>query len=97
MQSAPYFNVPGQTPHGPYVQSHTGHASFNGVTPQSSHVQFPGMYHPTVQPTPIGNPHHMVPGMGGNVGVGVAAAAPGAQLGPYQQPQMGHLNWTANF
>ncbi|OVA08912.1 Protein of unknown function DUF1296 [Macleaya cordata] len=97
MQSAPYFNIPGQAPHGAYLQSHTGHASFNGATAQSAHVQFPGLYHPTPQPTAIGNPHHMVPGMGGNVGVGVAAAAPGAQVGPYQQPQMGHLNWTTNF
>ncbi|KAI3979371.1 hypothetical protein MKX01_001563 [Papaver californicum] len=95
MQSNPYFNMQGQAPHGAYMQSHTGHASFNGATPQPAHVQFPGMYHPAAQPAPIGNPHHMVPGMGGNVGV--AGSAPGGQVGPYQQSQMSHLNWAANF
>nr|DAD49078.1 TPA_asm: hypothetical protein HUJ06_019015 [Nelumbo nucifera] len=58
-------------------------------------MQFPGMYHPPPQPAAIANPHHIVHGMGGNVGV--AAASPGAQVGAYQQPQLGHLNWTTNF
>uniref|UniRef100_A0A2N9J0A7 GBF-interacting protein 1 N-terminal domain-containing protein n=1 Tax=Fagus sylvatica TaxID=28930 RepID=A0A2N9J0A7_FAGSY len=97
MQSTPYYNMPGQSPHGAYMPSHTGHASFNAAAAQSSHMQFPGMYHPPPQPGTMANPHHLGPAMGGNVGVGVAAAAPGAQVGAYQQPQLGHLNWTTNF
>ncbi|XP_057977696.1 uncharacterized protein LOC131164487 isoform X3 [Malania oleifera] len=97
MQPAPYYNMPGQTPHGAYMPSHTGHASFNAAAAQSSHMQFPGMYHPAPQPAAIANPHHLGPAMGGNVGVGVAAAAPGPQVGAYQQTQLSHLNWTTNF
>ncbi|XP_041000190.1 GBF-interacting protein 1-like isoform X1 [Juglans microcarpa x Juglans regia] len=97
MQSTPYYNMPAQSPHGAYMPSHTGHASFNAAAAQSSHMQFPGMYHPPPQPAAITSPHHLGPAMGGNVGVGVAAAAPGAQVGAYQQPQLGHLNWTTNF
>lgn len=98
LQSAPYYNMPGQTPHAAYMPSHTGHASFNAAAAQSSHMQFPGLY-PPPPPTPaaMANPHHLGPVMGGNVGVGVAPAAPGAQVGAYQQPQLGHLNWTTNF
>ncbi|XP_043720247.1 GBF-interacting protein 1-like isoform X2 [Telopea speciosissima] len=96
LQSTPYYNVPGQVPHATYLPSHTGHASFNAAAAQSTHLQFPGLYHPP-QPTAIANPHHMVPGMGGNVGVGMAAPTPGAQVGAYQQPQLSHLNWTTNF
>ncbi|XP_022948928.1 uncharacterized protein LOC111452434 isoform X2 [Cucurbita moschata] len=92
LQSASYYSMPGQTPHGAYLPSHTGHASFGA---QSTHMQFPGLYHPPPQPAPIGNPHHMGPGMGGNVGV--AGATPGPQVGAFQQPQLGHLNWTTNF
>lgn len=88
-----YYNIPGQTP---YLTSHSGHASFNAAAAQSSHLQFPGMYHPSPQ-QPITSPHHLAPAIGGNVGVGVAAPAPGAQVGAYQQPQLGHLNWTGNF
>ncbi|KAG7018268.1 hypothetical protein SDJN02_20136, partial [Cucurbita argyrosperma subsp. argyrosperma] len=95
LQSAPYYNMPGQTPHGAYLPSHTGHASFSAAVAQSTHMQFPGLYHPPPQPAAIGNPHHMGPGMGGNVGV--AAATPGPQVGTFQQPQLGHLNWTTNF
>ncbi|XP_042512042.1 uncharacterized protein LOC122087109 isoform X2 [Macadamia integrifolia] len=96
LQSAPYYNVPGQVPHAAYLPSHTGHASFNAAAAaQSAHVQFPGLYHHPQQPAAIANPHHMVPGMGGNLGVGVAT--PGAQVGTYQQPQLSHLNWTTNF
>ncbi|KAL6000696.1 hypothetical protein ACLOJK_006422 [Asimina triloba] len=94
MQSSPYYNLSGQGPHAAYVPSHTGHASFNGPT-QSAHVPFPGLYHPP-QPTAIANPHLVhqpLPGMGSNVSV----AAAGGQVGTYQQPQLGHLNWTANF
>ncbi|XP_024022469.1 GBF-interacting protein 1-like isoform X1 [Morus notabilis] len=96
LQSTPYYNMPGQSPHAAYLPSHTGHASYNAAAAQSSHMQFPGLYHPP-QPAAIANPHHLGPAMGGNVGVGVAAAAPGAQVGAYQQPQLGHLNWTTNF
>ncbi|XP_028096739.1 uncharacterized protein LOC114296632 isoform X2 [Camellia sinensis] len=99
LQSASYYNMPGQTPHAAYLPSHTGHAaSFNAAAAaQSSHMQFPGLYHPPPQPTAIASPHHLGPAMGGNVGVGVAAATPGTQVGAYQQPQLGHLNWTTNF
>ncbi|KAK9923712.1 hypothetical protein M0R45_032114 [Rubus argutus] len=94
MQSTPYYNMPGQTPHAAYMPSHAGHASFNAAAAQSSHMQFPGMYHPP-QPAAMASPHHMGPAMPGNVGVGVAAAAPGAQA--YQQSQLNHMNWTTNF
>ncbi|KAK8465028.1 hypothetical protein PHAVU_010G132600 [Phaseolus vulgaris] len=98
MQSAPYYNMPGQTPHAAYMPSHTGHASFNAAAAQSSHMQFPGMYHTPPQPAAMASPHHLgPPSIGNNVGVGVAAAAPGAQVGAYQQPQLGHINWTTNF
>ncbi|RDX65544.1 GBF-interacting protein 1, partial [Mucuna pruriens] len=98
MQSTPYYNMPGQTPHAAYMPSHTGHASFNAAAAQSSHMQFPGMYHTPPQPGAMASPHHLgPPAIGNNVGVGVAAAAPGAQVGAYQQPQLGHINWTANF
>lgn len=94
MPSASYYNIPGQAPHPAYLQSH---ASFNGAaTVAQTHMQFPGLYHPSQQAA-IANPHHMVPNMGSNVGVGVAGAAPGAQIGAYQQPQLGHLNWNTNF
>ncbi|KAK6911881.1 hypothetical protein RJ641_023974 [Dillenia turbinata] len=98
LQAAPYYNMPGQTPHPAYMPSHTGHASFNpaAAAAQSSHMQFPGgLYHPPPAGA-MGNPHHLGPTVGGNVGVGVAAAAPGTQVGAYQQP-LGHLNWTTNF
>ncbi|GKA10920.1 hypothetical protein Tco_0690353, partial [Tanacetum coccineum] len=67
MQSASYYNMAGQTPHhAAYLQpSHGGHASFNAAAAaaaQSSHMQFPGMYHPS-QPGGIANPHHMAPTM----------------------------------
>nr|GLL23396.1 uncharacterized protein LOC109188171 isoform X2 [Ipomoea trifida] len=98
LQTGSYFNMPAQTPHGAYMPSHSGHASFNAAAvAQSSHMQFP-VYHPPPQPTPIANPHHLGTAISGNVGVGMAAAAaPGTQLGAYQQPQLGHLNWTGNF
>ncbi|CAK7356545.1 unnamed protein product [Dovyalis caffra] len=97
MQSAPYYNMPGQTHAAAYLQSHTGHASFNAAAAQSSHMQFPGLYPPPPQPTAMTSPHHLGPVMVGNVGVGVAPSAPGAQVGAYQQTQLGHLNWTTNF
>ncbi|KAF1870091.1 hypothetical protein Lal_00017671 [Lupinus albus] len=96
MQSTSYYNMQGQAAHAAYMLSHTGHASFNAAA-QSSHTQFPGMYHPPPpHPAAIPGLHHLGPAMGNNVGVGVAAA--GAPVGAYQQPQMGHhLNWTTNF
>lgn len=97
LQSATYYNMPGQTPHAAYLPSHSGHTSFNAAAAQSSHMQFPGLYHAPLQPGAMGNPHHLGPAMGGNVGVGVAGAAPGAQVGAYQQPQLGHISWTGNF
>lgn len=94
MQSTPYYNIPGQSPHAAYLPSHTGHASYNAAAAQSSHMQFPGLYHPP-QPAAIASPHHLGPAMGGNVGV--TTTTPGAQVGAYQQPQLGHVNWTQNF
>ncbi|CAN8288034.1 unnamed protein product [Cochlearia groenlandica] len=91
LQSQPFYNVAGQTPHGAYM------SSFNSPPVQSSHVQFQGVFHPQ-QPGPIANPHHMGPGLGGNVGIGVAPSPSPVQVGGYQQqPQLGHLNWPANF
>ncbi|XP_019456116.1 PREDICTED: uncharacterized protein LOC109356931 isoform X4 [Lupinus angustifolius] len=95
MQSTPYYNM--HAAHGGYMPSHAGHASFNAAAAQSSHMQFPGMYQAPPQLAAIPGPHHLGPAMGNNVGVGVAAAAPGAQISAYQQPQMGHLNWPTNF
>ncbi|KAJ4836850.1 hypothetical protein Tsubulata_018479 [Turnera subulata] len=84
LQSAPYYNMPGQTPHAAYLPSHTGHASFNAATAQSSHMQFPGLYPPPPpQPPAMAGPHHLGPVMGGNVGVGVAPSA-----GPRVHPRM---------
>ncbi|XP_074375771.1 uncharacterized protein LOC141717548 isoform X2 [Apium graveolens] len=96
MQSGSYYNMTGQAPpHATYLPSHNSHASFNAAA-QSSHMQFPGMYH-TPQPAGIPSPHHLSPAMGGNVGVGVAAGGPANQVNAYQQPQLGHMNWTGNF
>ncbi|KAJ0264014.1 Dentin sialophosphoprotein [Hirschfeldia incana] len=94
LQSPPYYNVAGQTPHGAYLPSHTSHPSFNAAA-QSPQMQFQGLFHPS-QPGAMANPHHMGPGLGGNVGVGVVPSPP-SQLGAYQQSQLGHPNWGANF
>lgn len=95
---ASYYSMPGQTPHPAYLPSHSGHGPFNAAAAaQSSHMQFPAMYHPPPQPAAIASPHPLGPPIDGNVGVGVAAPAPGAHLGAYQPPQLGHLNWTGNF
>ncbi|KAH0889704.1 hypothetical protein HID58_052133 [Brassica napus] len=67
LQSPPYYNVAGQTPHGAYLPSHTSHPSFNAAA-QSPQMQFQGLFHPP-QPGAMANPHHMGPGLGGNVGV----------------------------
>ncbi|CAA2979173.1 GBF-interacting 1-like isoform X1 [Olea europaea subsp. europaea] len=97
LQPTSYYNMPGPTPHAAYLPNHNGHTSFNAA--QSSHMQFPGMYHPPTQATAMASPHHLGAAIGGNVnvGVGVAAAAPGAQPAAYQQPQLGHLSWPGNF
>lgn len=100
MQSAPYYNLSGQAPHAAFLPAHAGHSSF-GPAAQISHVQYPGLYHPS-QPASMASPHQLVhhnvaPAIGGGVGVGVAAPGPGPQVGTYQQPQVGHLNWTTNF
>ncbi|XP_068660739.1 GBF-interacting protein 1-like isoform X2 [Aristolochia californica] len=96
MQTAPYYNMSGQAPHATYVPSHAAAASYNAAPTQPGHVPFSGLYHPSQQAT-MTNPHHLVhqqlPAMAGNVGV----SGPGPQLGAYQQPQLGHLNWTSNF
>lgn len=96
LHSASYYNVPGQNPHAAYLPSHSSHTSYNpaAAAAQSSHMQFQGLYHPPPQPAAIANTHHLGPAMGSNVGV---AAAPGAQVGAYQQPQLGQRNWTGNF
>ncbi|KAF8096633.1 hypothetical protein N665_0305s0053 [Sinapis alba] len=97
LQSPPYYNVAGQTPHGAYLPSHTSHPSFNAaaIPAQSPQMQFQSLFHPP-QPGAMANPHHMGPGLGGNVGVGVVPSPP-SQLGAYQQSQLGHPNWGANF
>ncbi|XP_008658956.1 uncharacterized protein [Zea mays] len=97
MQVPSYYNIPGQATPGAFVPN-PANASFN-ATAQSSHVQFPGLYHPQ-QPPSIVSPHPMVhqqvpSAIGPNVGVGVAA--PGPQVGAYQQPQLGHMNWRPSF
>ncbi|XP_074580082.1 uncharacterized protein LOC141836478 isoform X2 [Curcuma longa] len=101
LQSAPYYNLPAQSPHAAFMPAaHAGHASFSAAA-QIPHVQYPGLYHPT-QPASIATPHQLLhhqvsPAIGGGVGVGLAA--PGPQVGTYQQSQLGlgHLNWTGNF
>ncbi|XP_040381516.1 uncharacterized protein LOC102709938 isoform X2 [Oryza brachyantha] len=95
MQCPPYFNLSGQTTSGAFVPN-PGNAPFN-ATAQSSHAQFPGLYHPQ-QPSSIVSPHAMVhqqvpSAIGPSVGVGVATPAP--QVGAYQQPQLGH--WRPGF
>ncbi|RLN12059.1 hypothetical protein C2845_PM09G05690 [Panicum miliaceum] len=87
MQVPPYYNISGQATPGAFVPN-PANASFN-ATAQSSHAQFPGMYHPQQPPS-------IVPSaIGPNVGVGVAS--PGPQVGAYQQPQLGHMNWRPSF
>ncbi|XP_024006173.1 uncharacterized protein LOC18010367 isoform X2 [Eutrema salsugineum] len=90
LQSPPYYNMAGQTPHAAYM------SSFNSPPVQSSHMQFQGVFH-SPQPGPMANPHHMGSGLGGNVGLGVAPSPSPVQVGAYQQPQLGHLNWPASF
>ncbi|RRT53130.1 hypothetical protein B296_00012861, partial [Ensete ventricosum] len=103
LQSAPYYNLSGQAPHAAFLAPHAGHGSF-GPAAQISHVQYPGLYHPNQPASMAASPHQLVhhnvaPAIGGGVGVGVAAPGPGPgpQVGTYQQPQVGHLNWSTNF
>ncbi|AQK83051.1 Putative DUF1296 domain containing family protein [Zea mays] len=97
LQVPSYYNIPGQATPGAFVPN-PANASFN-ATSQSPHAQFPGLYHPQ-QPPSIVSPHPMVhqqvpSAIGPNVGVGVAA--PGPQVGAYQQRQIGHMNWRPSF
>lgn len=97
MQSAPYFNIPGQLPHASFMPSHGNHAPFNSQQP--SHIFHQGLYQAAQQPD-IANAHHLVhqqisPGVGGNVGIGMAT--PSTQIGSYQQPQLGQPSWNANY
>ncbi|KAM0952867.1 putative GBF-interacting protein [Dioscorea sansibarensis] len=92
LQSTPFYNVQGQAPPS-FMPTHAGHASFNAPA-QSPHLPFQGLYSPQAHPHHLVNPQ-VPPGLGGNIGVGVAA--PGPQLGSYQQPQISHLNWAPNF
>ncbi|KAI4381839.1 hypothetical protein MLD38_007873 [Melastoma candidum] len=98
MQSAQYYNLLGQAaPHAAYLP-HAGHTPFNSGAPQTSQMQFPGLYHPSPQPpSAIASAHHLNSSMAGNLGVGVAAAVPVARVGSYQQLPLGHLTWTSNF
>ncbi|KAJ6851503.1 uncharacterized protein M6B38_259340 [Iris pallida] len=110
LQSTPYYNLPGQAApaaHPAFLPAaHGSHQSFNAaaVAAQSPHVQYTSFYHPSQQ-VPISGPmHHLIhqqalQGLGANVGVGgpVAAAAAAAQVGAYQQTQIGHFGWTNNF
>ncbi|KAM0936256.1 putative GBF-interacting protein [Dioscorea sansibarensis] len=96
MQSTPYYNLTGQAPQPAFLPAHAGHASFS---PSAQPHVYPGLYHTPQQPS-ITNPHHLIPQQvppGIGTGVGVGMAAPGPQVGTYQQPQMGHLNWSSNF
>ncbi|KAJ6851726.1 uncharacterized protein M6B38_258480 [Iris pallida] len=106
LQPASYYNLPGQQPHAAAAAAafmpaaHGGHASFNAAAAQSSHVQYPTLYHPSPSPASLTAPHHLVhqSGIGGSIGgVGMVAAAPGSQVGAYQQPQLSHTNWPTNF
>lgn len=101
LQSMPYYNLSGHTAHPTaFVSAHaaaatSGHASFNTVaaTAQPSPMQYPGLYHPP-QPASIAAPHHLVHQQ---VPPSVGLGAGGPQVGPFQQSQLGRLNWTANF
>lgn len=97
VQSSHYFNIAGQASHAAYLPTHAAHASFNAAV-QPSHIQFPGLFHPSQQ-TAMPNPHHLVhqqvpPSMGGNIAVGMAS--PTAPIASFQQAQLGH-SWPGNF
>ncbi|KAF8698741.1 hypothetical protein HU200_034994 [Digitaria exilis] len=98
------YNMMGQpvSPHAPYLPTHNGHPSFNPAPPHPAHSQqypgFPHALHPTSM-TMVQNPQGMVhqpgvPPLAGNLGLDMAAMAPGSQVGAaFQQNQLGHLGW----
>ncbi|KQK21306.1 uncharacterized protein LOC100821170 isoform X2 [Brachypodium distachyon] len=104
MPTTPFYNMMGRpmSPHTAYLPAHNGHAPFNPA-PHPAHLQFPGLPHP-LQPTSmtmVQNPQSMVHQPAGNMGIDMAAMAPGAQagafpgaqVGAFQQNQLGHLGW----
>ncbi|CAL9113992.1 unnamed protein product [Musa textilis] len=98
LQSAPYYSLSGQAPQSAFLPAHADHAAFNAI-PHTSHVQHLGLY-PQPQPASTVNSHHLLqqqvpPALGGSLGLSMAS--PGPQVGNYQQTQLGHLNWAANF
>ncbi|OEL34838.1 hypothetical protein BAE44_0004146 [Dichanthelium oligosanthes] len=106
MPSAPFYNMVGQpvSPHAPYLTPHNGHhPSFSPVHPHPAHLQYPGFpqaLHPTSM-TMVQNPQAMVhqpgaPPTAGNLGLDMAAMAPGSQVGAFQQNQLGHLGKKQN-
>ncbi|KAK9102482.1 hypothetical protein Sjap_019736 [Stephania japonica] len=93
-QSSSYYKSE-QAPNAAYLPVQNGHSSFNVATTHPAQIQFSGLYHPS-QP-PLTNPHQLAHGMPGNIGVGMASASHGAQVGAYQQSQMNHLSWPSNY
>ncbi|KAK9149172.1 hypothetical protein Scep_007929 [Stephania cephalantha] len=94
-QTSSYYNMSGQTTNAAYLPMQNAHPSFNVAATHPTQIQFSGLYHPSHHP--LANPHQSVHGMPGNIGVGVASASPGAQVGPYQQSQMNHLSWSQDY
>ncbi|CAL4923120.1 unnamed protein product [Urochloa decumbens] len=102
MPPAPYYNMVGQpmSPHAAYLPPHNGHPSFSPAPPHPAHLQYPGFphaMHPTSM-TMMQNPQAMLhqpgaPPLAGNLGLDMAAMAPGSQVGAFQQNQLGHLGW----
>ncbi|CAL4914867.1 unnamed protein product [Urochloa decumbens] len=102
MPPAPFYNMVGQpmSPHAAYLPPHNGHPSFSPAPPHPAHLQYPGFphaMHPTSM-TMMQNPQAMVhqpgaPPLAGNLGLDMAAMAPGSQVGAFQQNQLGHLGW----
>lgn len=112
MPPTPFYNMMGQpmSPHTGYLPAHNGHGPFS-PTPHPAHLHYPGMPHPLQQTsmTMLQNPQSMVHHQGGNIGIDMAAMAPGsqvgafpgaqvgafpgAQVGAFQQNQLGHVGW----
>jgi hypothetical protein len=102
MPAAPFYNVMGQpmSPHAAYLPSQNGHAAFTPAPPHPAHLQYQGFPH-TLQPTSmtmVQIPQAMVhqpvaPQLAGNLGLDMAAMAPGSQVGAFQQNQLGHFGW----
>ncbi|TVU46600.1 hypothetical protein EJB05_06143 [Eragrostis curvula] len=88
MPSAPFYSMVGQpmSPHAAYLPSQNSHAAFTPAPPHPGQLQYPGFPHP-LQPTSmtmVQNPQAMVhqaavPQLAGNVGLDMAAMAPGSQ------------------